>query len=110
MSRTQPFTRVATVVLDSSGNGSVATGPQLTNEQWTVSTAAVRASSHAKEARCSVYAGGNFADATTWGSTGDSTDSVPGPLYPGQTVAAIWTGGDPGAVATLIVNGTRTVP
>lgn len=65
------------------------------------------------EAIGSVYAGadktaGYFRGATTWGSTGDSTDNLPEVRVGGQ-VFAVWTGGDPGALATLTVTGTRTV-
>jgi len=108
--RTQPFTRTATVVLNGSGNGTASIGPALTNEKWDVAVASVKAATNTAEAICSVSAGGAFIGATTWGSTGDSTGNFSSPLWPGALVTATWTGGDPGAVATLTVQGERTVP
>ena len=91
----------AYVTLDGSGNGTAYAGPQSPGEQWTGLTAAVRVATNVKEATCSTYAGaaatpGYFADATTWGSTGDSTSNVPA-VQVGGNVFAVWSGGDPGA-------------
>lgn len=111
--RTLPLTGAqASVVLDGSGNGTASIGPLSPGEQWTGLTAAVRVATNVKEAICSVYAGadvtsGHFAGATTWGSTGDSSD-VPDVKVGGQ-VFAVWAGGDAGAKATLTVTGTRMV-
>lgn len=113
--RTLNLTAIATCTLDGSGNGQAATGPTGTREAWQPATAAVSASSNTSEATAKVFAGaqvgqGTFVDGTTWGSTGDSTNSFTQPVYPGQQVFAVWTGGDPGATATLVVSGTRTIP
>ena len=113
--RTQPFSRTATVTLDGSGDGTASVGPTITSEVWAVGVSSVSASTNVSEAVCRTYAGGGvspgtFVDGTTWGSTGDSTSNFGGPLYPGQQVYAVWTGGDAGATATLVVTGTRTVP
>lgn len=112
--RTQPFTRSASVTLSGSGGGTAAVGPTITNEVWTVSVASVSVATNVAEATCKTYAGsvtaGGFVDGTTWGSTGDSTSSFSAPVYSGQQVFAVWTGGDAGAVATLVVSGTRQVP
>lgn len=115
MSRTLSLTAVAACVLDSSGNGTASTGPAGTRESWQPATAAVSVSTNVKEATARIYTGaqvfqGTFTDGTTWGSTGDSTSNFTGTVYPGQQVWAVWTGGDPGATATLVVSGTRTVP
>lgn len=115
MSRTLNFTAVATCTLNGSGNGTAAIGPTGTRETWSPATAAVSASSSNSEATAKVYAGsqvsqGTFVDGTTWGSTGDNTNNFTQPVYPGQEVFAVWTGGDPGATATLVVSGTRTIP
>ncbi len=110
MSRTQPFTLTASVTLNGSGAGSAGIGPSITNEKWNVQVAAVKVATNVKEAICSVSAGGAFVGATTWGSTGDSTSNFSSPLWPGQQVTAAWSGGDAGQVATLTVQGTRTVP
>jgi len=97
------------------GNGTAQAGPSFPRESWDVAVASVSASSNAKEAVCKIYAGPQaaqawFADGTTWGSTGDSTSNFSAPVYLGSSVFAVWTGGDPGATATLVVTGTRRIP
>lgn len=100
----------ATVVLDGDGNGSVNIGPG-TGVMWQLATASVQVSSAVAEPVCAVSLGspsnaGTLMDATYTGSQ-DSTDRVSAvPVYPGATVWAVWTGGDPGATATLTLYGT----
>jgi len=115
MSRKVTLSASAQAVLDGSGNGTASAGPQNPGEIWYPAAVAVKASTNVKEAQARVYAGNAatdayFADGTTWGSTGDSTSNVAGPLFPGQQIFAVWTGGDPGAVATVTITGTRQVP
>jgi hypothetical protein len=115
MSRTLNLTYTASVTLDSDGNGTVQIGPSGTNETWFPSVASVSASSNVSEATAKVYAGNGlsqayFVDGTTWGSTGDSTSNFSGPVWLGQSIWCSWTGGDEGAIATLVITGTRTVP
>lgn len=115
MARTIPLSASASVVLDSSGNGTASAGPSSPGEVWFPTSVSVSASSNTAEAIAKIYAGGQisqsmFADGTTWGSTGDSTSNVSGPVYPGQQVFAVWTGGDTGATATVVITGTRQVP
>ena len=108
----------ASVTLDENGNGEASVGPQSFGEQWLsgdfgILTAAVRVATNTDEAICSTYAGaaatpGYFCGATTWGSTGDSTQNVPN-VQVGGNVFAVWTGGDPGSLATLTVTGTKRV-
>lgn len=103
-----------TVVLDGSGNGTVKLGPIGPREKWFPTSAGVSASSHVAEAACTLYVGdapirGNFRDATLSGSTGDSSGRCTGPIPLGWFVWAVWTGGDPGAVATLTVTGSKTI-
>jgi hypothetical protein len=111
--RSLPLTAKAFVILDGSGSGTASTGPLSPGEQWAGLTAAVSVATNTAEATCRIYAGaaatpGYFADGTTWGSTGDSTQNLPA-VKVGGNVFAVWTGGDPGARATLTVAGTRTV-
>lgn len=115
--RTRPLNRSVAVTLNGSGAGQAQIGPALPGEVWQVPglTAAVSASSNTNEATGKIYAGGGvsgstFVDGTTWGSTGDSTSKFANPVYAGQQVFAVWTGGDPGAIATLVITGTRQVP
>lgn len=103
----------AYVTLDGSGNGTASIGPLSPGEQWSDLTVSVSVASNVAEATCRIYAGaaatpGYFADGTTWGSTGDSTTNL-GTVQVGGGVFAAWTGGDPGAKATMTVTGTRTV-
>lgn len=112
MSRTLNLAASVSVVLDSSGNGTASTGPKGTRESWTPSTASVSVSTNVNESVCKIYVTSplTFVDGTTWGSTGDNTSNFAITLYPGQAVEAVWTGGDPGSLATLAVMGTRQVP
>lgn len=111
--RQLPLSVKAYATLDGSGNGTASVGPLSPGESWSGVTAAVKVATNASEATCAVYAGAAatpcyFAGATTWGSTGDSTTNVP-VVKVGGNVFAVWTGGDPGAQATLTVTGTKAV-
>jgi hypothetical protein len=103
----------AYAVLDGDGNGTASTGPLSPGEVWSNLTASVSVATSASEATCKTYAGaaptpGYFKDGTTWGSTGDSTQNL-NTVRVGGNVWAVWTGGDPGALATLAVVGTKSV-
>ena len=112
--KTIPLQAFAQVTLDGNGNGTAGIGPLSGGERWPGGyNVAVHASTNNNEAQCNVFTGGSadpqwFSDATTWGSTGDSTTNTR-PLAVGQQVFATWTGGDPGAVAYLVVTGTKEV-
>jgi hypothetical protein len=112
--RQLPLNVSAQVTLDGSGNGTASIGPLSPGEIWAAGNgAAVRVATNTDEAICTVYSGaaataGYFRDATTWGSTGDSTAKLSEVRVGGQ-VFAVWTGGDAGQVATLTVTGVRTV-
>lgn len=96
------------------GTGTAQLGPSFPRESWRVSVASVSVATGTLEAQCKIsqgaYAGQTFIDGTTWGSTGDSTSNFSAPVYVGSQVFAVWTGGDPGALATLTLTGTREVP
>ncbi len=112
--RTLPLNAKAYTTLDGSGNGTASVGPPSPGEIWSQLQASVKVATNAAEATCSVYAGagaptaGYFSGATTWGSTGDSTQNLPD-VRVGGNIWAVWTGGDPGAQATLTVTGTKQV-
>lgn len=105
----------ASVQLDGSGNGTVGTGPLSAREVWLPAYVHVQVSSDNLEAVCNIYVGDsvspqNFRDATCTGSLGDSSDHVSSSVIEcGSKVWAVWTGGDPGATATLTVTGTKTI-
>ena len=108
---------VGQVTLNGSGNGTVQLSPIGPHEQWQPSLCSVKCSSNTNEAQCRIYAGpntsdSNYVDGTVSGSTGDSTDRTSGyTIARTQTpyIWAVWSGGDAGAQATLVVNGTKTL-
>lgn len=114
MARSIPLTASAETVLDASGNGTASVGPTAQGETWEAGfVAGVHCSTNANEASMKLYCGGGaspayFVGGTTFGSTGDSSSDTP-QLQTGQSVFAVWTGGDPGAAAYLSINGTRSV-
>lgn len=104
----------ASVTLDSNGNGTV----QLTvpiGVTWNLTVAAVSTSTAVLNPTCSIYMGptptpDNLIDATYTGNQ-DATGKVAGfPLTKGQSIWAVWTGGDVGAVATLSLFGSVNAP
>jgi hypothetical protein len=102
------------VVLDGSGNGQASVGPTRPREHWQLSGASVVVSTHIKEALCSVFVGPQptnsyFIDTTATGSTGDICSLGKEDIQPGQLIWAVWSGGDAGAIATLIAHGTFTI-
>jgi hypothetical protein len=106
------------VVLDGSGNGTVQITPIGPNEHWLPTTAAVKTTRPiVNEANCIIYIGqkvddNNFVDQTLSGSSGDATGKVTGYDVSHRTdryIFAVWSGGDAGARATLIVNGTKEI-
>lgn len=112
--RTLPLNAFASTTLDGTGAGTASTGPTSQGEVWNIAAVAVRCATNTKEATCLVYSGSGaspayFNDGTTWGSTGDSTSNVPGPLAVGSRVFAVWTGADAGTTAYLTVTGTKQV-
>lgn len=104
----------ASVVLDESGNGTAAIGPGLPGTSWQPETIAVSVSTAISEAQCSVFLGiapiaASLLGATQTGSSGDSTDCS-ATVWPGQSLIAVWAGGDPGATATMSIFGSKQVP
>jgi hypothetical protein len=111
--RELPLNAKAYATLDANGNGEASTGPQSPGERWDGINAAVSVATNANEATCSLYAGaaatpGYLQGATTWGSTGNS-GPISASVRVGGNVFAVWTGGDPGAKATLTITGKRSV-
>jgi len=107
----QPF---AQVTLDGSGNGIASLGPQIVREHWQPSSASVSVATNVKEAQCSVFMGtvanaGTFLGQTATGSTGDTCGFSGQDMQTGMKIFAQWKGGDPGAVATVVINGTYTI-
>lgn len=112
-----PLYESAFTTLDSNGNGSVRLGPDGAAGLWHPEIASVSVSTNNLEADCSIYAGAApipqwFVEGTHSGSTGDSTDRVTGKVIARTKLPyiwAAWTGGDPGAQATLNISGTKDI-
>ena len=107
------LTETVTVVLDGSGNGTAKVGPLSARETWTPATVQVYTATNTLEAECAIYAGDSvrsatFRGATLNGSTGDSA-TLAEKIHVGAQVFAVWSGGDAGTVATLVVTGTKDV-
>jgi hypothetical protein len=107
--------RSATVRLNGAGGGTAKLGPAGAAETWAPSVASFSVSTNTLEAACKIYVGdqpiqANFVDGSLSGSSGDATGRVGAYLVTqGQFVWAVWTGGDAGAVATLVVGGMKQV-
>lgn len=116
--RTQQLLRQVTVTLNGSGAATAQLGPVSAGESWALDRASVICSAVVATGtcQCQIYIGPtasqpNFVDGTFSGDTGDTTDAVAGRIiHPGSNIFAAWTGGVPGATATLTITGTRQVP
>lgn len=95
----------AKTTLDASGNGQVSiAGPGV---PVTITHTVIVVSSAVKEPRFLLYVGGisptQLRD-TSYSGSQDVSDTVHR-LQPGQTLIGVWVGGDPGASATMNVDG-----
>lgn len=111
-----PLIAQSPIVLDVSGNGTAQVGPIGAREVWHPENAHVSVQTPVNnEAQCKIYVGdrpidSTFRDGTFSGSSGDSTDRVSSDVVKvGQYIFAVWTGGDPGQTATLIVTGRKDI-
>jgi len=117
-----PLNQAESTVLDGSGNGTIKMRPDGSHEYWSPTTASVIAPNPAggvpaSEAQCTIYVGPKaadqyFVDGTYSGSSGNVTDAVAGYVigrHADPYIIAVWTGGDPGATATLRVQGTKQI-
>ena len=102
----------ASVLLDSSGNGSLRIGPQKTGVRWKVANVAVFTSTANKVPVAKVFLGPESPNNLLGGSFSGSNDSF-GPdvnLGPGQFITVKWEGGDSGATATASLYGELIAP
>lgn len=103
-----PLNESATVVLDGSGGGTVVLGPTNASQQWVPSNAACSVTSNNSEPIFVLY-NGSAGNANRIGGTytgsNDNTDVSGVTLYPGSVLTGVWTNGDPGATATLSIQG-----
>lgn len=104
----------ASTTLNGSGNGTVSLGPAIPGVTWYPATAAVIVNpvSGSVVSQFFLYQGPagstNFLGGTYTGDNNSTDVSVT--LYTGQILTGVWTGGNPGATATLSLSGTQTVP
>jgi hypothetical protein len=111
---TTGLSQTVMIQLDASGNGTASMGPLTAREVWNPDNAHVQVATDTNEAICNIYVGDApqqrcFRDNTASGSIGDATDRVQGALKNPHKIWAVWTGGDPKAMATLTVTGTREI-
>lgn len=112
---TVPLSDSVSVQLDANGNGTAYLGPLSAREVWHPASVHVQVSTDNNEAVCNIYVGDaalqrNFRDATASGSLGDSSDRVGNDtIKTPNRIFAVWTGGDPKAVATLSVVGSKDI-
>jgi hypothetical protein len=110
-----PLSVSGQVVLDGSGNGQVQLGPAITGTSWTPSNVGVLVAptSTTVVSQFKIYNGApiaaNFIGGTYTGDNNSSAISV-GNMYPGSVITGVWTGGNPGATATMTLTGTQNVP
>lgn len=108
------LTTAVTATLDGSGNGTASIGPLTAREVWYLTQVACSVSSKVAEATFAVYVGdrvypGGLRDQSFSGSSGDSTDRVSDPIRSGWKIWGVWSGGDPGATATMSLTGTKEI-
>lgn len=109
-----PLSEFASVVLNGSGAGTARVGPAAHGVTWRPTVASVKVSTATLSPICNLFVGAtatddNFVDGSYTGEK-NSTDAVAGQeLVLGQYVFAVWSGGDPGAQATVTVSGTKDV-
>jgi hypothetical protein len=115
VSLTVPLQTSVSVVLSGTGAGSVTIGPQTPGIVWYPSGTAVTVTpvSTTVISQFSLYNGNagaaNFIGGTYTGD--NNSNGITGiTMYTGAFLTGVWTGGNPGARATLTVIGTMTIP
>lgn len=105
-----PLDEHVDIKLDGTGAGTALIGPVNQFQVWHPTTAGCRVSSNASEPVFNLFSPqGNFISGSYTGSN-DSTDLANIPIYPGQKLNGVWTGGDANATATLSIQGMMEVP
>lgn len=103
----------ASVVLNGAGYGVARCGPARALAYWRITAYALSVANYGTEQpSVRIYVGepaaGSELDSSYDGNRNASSD-IDQPLHSGQYLAAEWTAGTPGAVATLSVFGKRRV-
>lgn len=112
MSYSLPLNENVQGSLNASGNALLLIGPKNAYQEWDISSVSVNTSTANKIASFNVYLGtgpnGQFLGGTYNGAQNSANISVK--LFPGQVICGVFAGGDPGAIGTMAVSGTVTVP
>jgi hypothetical protein len=110
-----PLSVSGSVILDGSGKGQVQLGPVLAGVSWSPSNAGIVVTpvSLTVVSTFKLYNGApqdqNFIGGTYTGDSNSSAVSVPD-MHPGSVLTGVWSGGNPGARATLTITGTQSIP
>jgi hypothetical protein len=124
-----PITDSISVTLDSNGNGTAKITPGMVSPgggvgaarnsgySWDITGTYVSVSTDVLQAKAVTYISYGIQDVSTadavgntaLGSSGD-TGTFNAHLLPGDWVTTVWTGGDPGSIATMKVTGTVNPP
>lgn len=117
-----PLDESVSVTLDGSGNGTAKITVPGTRygggPTWDVTTVAVKVSTNSLEATANLYLSrgtsiftqADFVSQTQLGSTGDTCGVNVAGLEPNDWISVVWSGGDVGAMATMIIKGSINVP
>jgi hypothetical protein len=102
--------KTAQVTLNASGNGKITMTPGTYGVTWHLTQASVRTiqSAITKEASAQLESFPYPLPGTKSGSSGDTT-GLDLTLSASQQISCTWTGGDPGAVATLSISGMQMI-
>lgn len=115
MSQTVPLTASVSVVLNGSGNGQVQLGPALPGVAWNPGSCAVlvQPASTTVVSQFLLYNGpaqpGNFIGGSYTGDNNSTGLAIPA-MYTGSVLTGVWSGGNPGATATMTLTGTQDIP
>jgi hypothetical protein len=101
-------------VFPSSGKLTLNVGPAGIGTSWALDQAGISTSTGAADtSTCAVYVGPqaiqSFLAAQSYAGGGDSIGLAGITIQPGSFIWAVWSGGTPGAVATLLVTGNQSV-
>jgi|ERR1700750_1060424 len=110
-----PLEKFAQVTLDASGNGTVSLGPAKFNESWQIDTVSTSVSTNVgaggiiQEPQFAAYRDNVSQSALIGGTYSGSFDydnAFNYTVYSGRLIAFQWTGGVPGATASVHLYGT----
>ena len=107
-----PLTESVQATLNGAGAAILRIGPSNPYQQWQITSVAVNASVVSPNPVVSVYNSNNPSSQFMGGTYngGQNSANISATLYVGQQICATFTGGQPGAIVTLAVQGTVNVP